>query len=211
MTYAEMQARVLVMINNRPGQTQLIKDTLNERMVSLGLPFRFKKLEISEEVGGSYKLNSYLLVSAFQVVDFVTDRTNGNKLEGGDIEWYDQQRLDMYGDPTHFVHYGSMLYLFPAPRASGTLVVRGRRFPVNMVNATDVCELPVDWHPIVVKLAASEILFILGHDERAMVFKNEALGEISGRQEIRSMERRNRIGQIGIVRGRPRRGRSYDE
>lgn len=205
-TFLEMQDDVIGMVS-RPNIRDLVKRKLNERAKSLALPFRFKELEATSIVTTVAAQEGYSITDInIAVIDFARDLTNDVKLEIRDIEWLENQSSSSEGAPEAIVHYGGGVIVYPTPDDVLDIRLRGRRFPVTMVADTDVCELPEDWHPIVVKLAASEMFFYYGHAERGMEMKNEALGEISSRQEVEVMERRRKPGQMGVTRTKGGRG-----
>ena len=207
MTFAQMQARVLLYIKDRPNLDQTVKDVINEEADGLALSFKFPNLEINDTVVATVDNPASALVSTIYAVTnaFIQDEDYRRELSMMEAEWYDQQNpLHVSLTPTHYMQRGTTLIVYPTPDYAYTIGYRGVRLPTTMVADGDESELPRDWHPIIVKMAASEMLFMVGEDERAMSIKNEALGDIQTRQEVYTLGRRGKVGQISIARRSPR-------
>jgi hypothetical protein len=197
-----MQNRVVRYLGNREDLRTLVKEVINERQNSLCMPFVFSELfetVLVDTVAGTATIS---VGADAAVVRTVYDLSNKRGLEFVEPEAFDLLDNDVaYADrPTHYSSFSGLLYLYRVPDAVYNLRVRYQRFAAALVGDADVSELPVDWHPIVVKLAAGEIHDINGNTQRAHELKNEALGEISARQEVRTLSRRGKTGTVTIQR-----------
>lgn len=204
MTRLQMRDRVLLYLRNRPGHEATINSVLNEKTDGLAMPFFFPHLDIESDVATVAGTNIVTIPSlvyvAQKVLNLDAPARSDKRIDVVEQDWIDSQDWEYTYRPKYASQFGTKLYLWPTPDVVYDLRVRGRRLPTPMDDDLDEPELPRDWHPIIAKLAASEMHFALGEDERAMAIKNEALGEISARQEVRTMQRRGQEGQIQIAR-----------
>jgi hypothetical protein len=198
MILSEMVQRVQRYLPGRQ-ENDLFKELLNEKLESLALPFYFRELEVVDKMIG-VEGGEFIRPPSFEVVDYVVDDIRERALDKKEIGWLLQKNPLDVGCPEVFIPFGSYIYIYPVPPEPAIYTIYGRRKPSKLVADTDEPEIPTDWHPIVCKLAASEALFIFGEKDRAMDIKNEALGDISTRQEHRTMDRRGVMGQMSIAR-----------
>lgn len=209
MNFGQMQARVQFYVRNRPGLIGTIKDMINEEAQKLAMPFEFPLLSVEQNVVVPAETFSYTFTGTLEAILGIYDITNGVPLNPQDLIWYAQQSRELsFGYPRTYVLVNNELRLMPQPSMDLELLVFGKRFPDELVDDGDELELPLDWHTIVCKLAASELLFGLGEDQKGMSFKNAALADISARQEIRTIELRAAEGRMVMDRSKYTRGMS---
>lgn len=208
MTFEQMVTRVKFYCRNRPGLDDLISDLINEELDKLAMPFEFKNLNVEDTVSFLAEERSVSLTTDLAVIFYGFDLTNDVEISPQDVDWLNTQLYNSSsGYPKWFVHMDGKLFLRPVPSMDVDLVIRGKRFPTPLTAPTDEPEIPRDWHQIVCKLAASELLFGLRESQAAMDLKNAALADISSRQEERTMELRHTQGRL-IIERRNRRGSS---
>lgn len=209
MNFLQMQNRVKLYVRNRPGLDDTIKDMINEEAQKLAMPFEFPLLIVEQVVSVPAETVSLAFSSLLEAIISIYDNTNGVPLNSQDSNWYLQQSREIvYGYPRNYVLINNELRLIPQPQMDLELIIFGKRFPNKLVDGGDELELPLDWHTIVCKLTASELLFALGEDQKAMTYKNAALADISARQEVRTIELRNAEGRMVVDRSRYMRGQS---
>lgn len=204
MNRLQLRTRVLMYLRNRPGYDTLINDLLNERMNSLAMPFMFPHLDLKEEVVTVADTAEVAVPAEFYVVQGVVNLTGWHgqqyKLAFIELDEYDTLPNTRNGIPSKWVQDGQEILFWLKPDAEYTMRLRGKRLPAQMSDDTHEPELPSDWHPLIAKLTASELHFLLGEDERGQALKNEALGEIATRQEVRTMQRSGEPGQVQVRR-----------
>jgi hypothetical protein len=192
---------VVLYVKGRTAYTGLINDLLNEICDSLAMPFEFRALQSVETVTYTAGLTLFTLTGAPYAITSVRDLTNNKRLTMQDPDWFDDQDNSISGFPRSYVHFGDTLALYPFPDVNTSLRIRSKRLPVPMDDDADTPDgFPRDWHSIICKLAAAELHFILGEDQSGMMRKNEALADISARQEARTIENRSAEGRIIIER-----------
>jgi hypothetical protein len=201
MNRAQLRERVKMYVQGRDQYDSLINDLLNEVCDSLAMPFEFQALQDVEEVTYTASLGLFALVNEPYAITSVRDLTNNRRLTLQDPDWYDDQDSTILGLPRSYVHFGNSLALYPIPDIDADLRIRSKRLPTPMNDDTDEPDgFPRDWHPIIYKLAASDLHFLLKEDQAGMMRKNEALAAISARQEVRTIEARSSTGRIIIER-----------
>jgi hypothetical protein len=192
---------VKMYVQGRDQYDSLINDLLNEVCDSLAMPFEFHGLQNVENVTYTSATPLFPLVSEPYAIVSVRDLTNNRKLTLQDPDWYDDQDISVTGIPRTYTHLGNILALYPIPDIDTSLRIRSKRLPVPMTADVDEPDgFPRDWHPIIYKLAASDLHFLLKEDQAGMMRKNEALSAISARQEVRTIEARSSTGRIIIER-----------
>jgi hypothetical protein len=105
----------------------------------------------------------------------------------------------VYSLPHSVSFYGGYLYFDPIPAGVYALQLDGFGIPITSDGDTEL-PFPFDWHPLLVKYTASDILFLKRNYESALALKNEALGDLSTRVEPRTFYRRQQKGQVHIDR-----------
>lgn len=202
MTFKEMQDRVLGYVDNRPDLLPIVKAMINERADSLAMPFEFPTLRGTAELVTAANTAFIALDPTVYVIQSAQILNPFAPLEVGDYETFDLADPSVTGMPTTIIYGEGRAYFAPIPDGIYTIRYRFKRLPTPLEDDLEISELPRDWHPIVVKLAASELAFYVGMAQRGMELKNEALGEISGRQEVHTMTRRRQTGQVTPARRR---------
>lgn len=202
MNYKAMQDRVIRYCSNREDLRTLVKEVINERQASLCTPFYFDALLETGTYNTVADTEDVTLDADVAVVRAVYDVDNARTLEYKEPEKYVtlNASTDYAGQPTMFTHMGGVLKLNVVPDDVYELRVLYQRFAEALSGDTDTSELPEDWHPIIVKLSASEMHSILGNTNRSQELKNEALGEINARVENRTASRRGKTGTVTIQR-----------
>jgi hypothetical protein len=209
VTLEQMINRVNLYVRNRPGLDDTIIELINEEMDKLAMPFEFNALNVEAEASFEAEERYIELESGLDVILYGFDLTNDVEIKPQDMAWYNTQHyLAPSGYPKWYIPMNNRLYLRPVPSTAVDLVLRGKRWPTPLADPTDEPEIPRDWHQIVCKFAASELLFALKESLAAMDLKNAALADLSSRQEQRTMELRNSEGRVIIDRSRYRRGSS---
>lgn len=199
MTFLEMQTRVGEYVGNRADITStMIKASINETYKELAIPFRFHEQEYEDAtittVDGT---ESYTVPTGAYAIVEVKDQTNHFVLEQVDQNAYDEMRdPDLEGPPEKFMNWAGKIYIWPVPDDVYDLLVRFKKLPADMTGDTDTPLLPLDWHPIICMLSASDLCMRFNMAETGMRLKNEGLGRLSTRQEAHQVERRKMTGQF---------------
>ena len=186
---------------------------LNEAQKAIALSFFFDELEtlnstiatVDGTASYNFPTNDYH-VELIRIVD--TSPDVDEPLTQKDWDWYDKNhgnRSTETGIPEFWAVHQGKIYLDPTPDDAYTLRTSGRRLPADIATSPSTsCVLPVDWHIIVILGAAYRMMFMFGNDTRGMTLKNEYLGEISARQEKRTLRRVRGRAQInpGVIKFR---------
>lgn len=198
MTHDEAVTRLKIYIGQRTDvSTDLISAMLNERMKMIAVPFKFDEHETTGTLVTVDGQDTIPLPNAY-VIESVVDLTNNRPLEYVDFSEYAEEDQLYEGLPLGYTFYSSSLYLLPTP--NGVYSLRWYGFALPSASGATELPFPVDWHPMIVKYTASDILFMVGNNERAMTLKNEALGDLGTRQEKRTIRRRKGSGQVSVER-----------
>jgi hypothetical protein len=181
-----------------------IEEEIYRTCLSLSMGFDFPALQYTQSISTVIGTGTYALDSAMQAVRLVRDEYNDQIIPQRTIEDYEAiTDKTEQGTPDGWTRWGNNLLFYPVPDFADTITVRGVRLHPTFADGSTEPSFPEDWHLIVELLTASRLAFRLGMSELAMEIKNEALAEISTRQEIRTYERRwhlEDIGQIDMVR-----------
>lgn len=206
MTLDEMRTEVQAILGGRSDATDdIVDDYINAAYKQLAMSFRFYELENTSTstttVSGTA---SYAVPTGCRQTISIVDTTNKNKLEPRDIAWYEQQdtSTDVTGAPEYYVRYGSNYLLWPTPDGAYSLRIRYTALPDTITTGEEPV-YSVEWHRVLVFLAASSLCFRFGLDSKGMNLKNEALGMISALQEDQVQDARMRTSQVSFERTRP--------
>lgn len=206
MTYDDAVARIRIYVGGREDGTgrsdvsnTLIGQMLNERIKMLCVPFRFPQHEATGEIATVLDTDTIAIPNNVYVIDRVFDLDNNRELDTVEFDSYRRGSIYATGLPQTVAFYGSNLYITPTPDAVYDLVWYGFALPSDISGSTDL-PVPEDWHPLICKYTASDILFMKKQFESALALKNEALGDISTRIEPRTFQRMQGVGQISIER-----------
>lgn len=223
MTLNEAVDRIRVYIGRRSDVTPAeIGVMVNERLKMIAVSFELPEHELmfnlatvietpSIDVSNISVLNQngqYYVYAITRVIDM----TNNRELVSMDQSDYVNRSTtyEVYQYPRYFSLHAKALYFYPTPDGAYDLTVYGKGLPVDIIGEAQL-PFPLDWHPLICKYVASDILFMKGTHERALALKNEALGDLSTRQEPRTIMRRTQTGQINVQRaGYGRRSRNSD-
>jgi hypothetical protein len=213
MTHDEAVSRIRIYIGGRADGTgrsdvssTLISSMLNERLKMLSVPFRFPQHETTGTVETVLDTDTIAMPAGVYVIDSVVDIENNKPLEIAEFDDYKRESIYATGLPRVVSFYGNTLYISPTPNGVYTLRWYGFALPTNVTGVTPL-PVPEDWHPLVCKYTAADILFMKKQFESALGLKNEALGDLSTRVEARTFQRLQGYGQISIARATPRRRR----
>lgn len=206
MTHDEAVSRIRIYIGGREDgtgrsdvSTPLISSMLNERMKMLAVPFRFPQHETYGDIVTTVDSDVIPLPSGVYVVNNVVDIENNRPLTMEEFDTYRRESIYATGLPRAASFYGTNLHISPTPNGVYTLRWYGFALPSNTSGATEL-PVPEDWHPMVCKYTAADILFMKKQFESALALKNEALGDLSTRVETRTFQRLQGSGQISVVR-----------
>lgn len=95
---------------------------------------------------------------------------------------------DTSGKVYQWSQWGGIIYLWPTPASEETFTVSGIRKPTPATNATDIVDLPNEFHPIVCEWMIAKGLEQLDDIESAAEHKNNFREEVDGyrRRYLRS-------------------------
>lgn len=187
------------------------KEFVNRMYLQLARSFRFHELEFTDTGSATVASTATVAIptNAREIIS-VRDTTNEHKLLKRDIDWYEgMDQADAEGVPEVWLRYGSNLVFWPTPDAAYNLQIRYMKLPDEMSSDSDEPVYPVDWHEVIVLLAASRAGYWLGLDTKAMNFKSEAVGLIAGLTEDYAMDRMHSTGQMAVQRTRRSRGKGW--
>lgn len=193
---------------NRPDCTpDLVKQFVNDVMYNLAIPFRFHAFESTQDINVVSGTASYALGSTLYAVESVRDVYNKMLLNPMTPELYDEvYDVDAsLASPENYMLYGSNITLWPTPdfTSTGGIRLRGIKLPTPLADDADEPEFPEDWHYTIELVAAADMAALFGMNERHMFLKNMALGQIDGKLEAHTIERRNNPVQFVPEKTRP--------
>lgn len=205
MTSTQMDDLLTLYVGSRPDATAARRILfLNEAQKSIALSFFFDELEtISESVVTTDEQETDSPPAGDYHIETIHNYTSADDisepLEQKDWDWFNEHHsalVEAKGRPLRWCLHEGIIYWDPIPDDAYTMRIAGRDLPVAMVVGSVNCELPEDWHMLLVKRAAADMLFMFGNDTRAMTLKNEYLADVATRQEKRTLRRRRQHGQL---------------
>lgn len=99
--------------------------------------------------------------------------------------------------PTHYIHHGDKLHLYPTPNTTGdTVTMFGVIEPTNLEADADKPGFPAHMHRYVVKLAMAEAYSFMGEESQAMTVEGFVNKQVMEERRDRATERGGKRGMI---------------
>ncbi len=178
LTFAELQTNLDLMVDRiYPSQSRHITPVLIAHWVNAGYHELDRKLRWTrgnDSITTTAEEAAYDLdetVCEILAVEYLDDGGTLSKLDDLGVEEYVEKRVDSddYATPTHYVHHGAQILLYPAPDTSSeTVKVWAVVQADDMDEAADYPTFPAHLHEFILDLALAYAARHLGDTRMAM-------------------------------------------
>jgi len=178
----------------------LLKQWLNNAYQELDRRLRWTRCEYTFDVVEDE--HRYLIPSRVRewlLVEYQDDSGNRFKLKHLSLdEWGAKfNSTSVTGRPTHYVHHGDKLHLYPTPDATvATATIYGCMEPYDLTGDDDVPGFPAHLHDYIVHLATARAYRFMGHAQEALNIEGFVDAHIQAERREAAIERGGSGGMI---------------
>lgn len=160
MTLEEMLSDVSDAVRNNTINDR-ITSWINQEIISLAGYYLFPNLHSESTLTTSNGQKSYSLPSDFHFLEVIVNPETTRPLvpiTNQGLAYKDPLYSSITGTVTHYTLNGLSMDLYRIPTSTIILPYHYQRRPLKLVSTTDVCDLPPEWHPLIVLAATKKAI-----------------------------------------------------